>query len=209
MKFSKVLCCLILAVLICGSVSAQSWESGINTGVIGVDYSRVESEYTIVLHNLTGIPGDKTANYDILVWTLELFNLPSPDTIISKPDGWVWTSRGFEMFEIENSQDKYYTPPALAPGASYTFKYQSTSQVPANPGGPADGSPGFLCHVAAVDSSDPGDATKKWKSFTPAGMSSPTWHERVEIPEVPEPGSLLALASGLIGAIGIAGRRRK
>jgi hypothetical protein len=76
---------------------------------------------------------------------------------------------------------------------------------PANPGGPADGTPGFLCHVAAVDSSNPGSATKKWTAVTPEGFGGPTWFERTV---VPEPGSLLALATGLISAAGLVLRKR-
>jgi hypothetical protein len=197
---------MFLLVLACGCVFGQSWQSGRESGFISVDFSKVGSEYTIVLHNLTGTTADTNTNgWDILVWSLEPFNLPAPQSILQMPTGWVWTNTGFEAFEVESQSDKYKTPPSLAPGGSYTFKYISDLTDPANSGGPANDVPGFLCHVAAVDSSNPGSATQKWTGVTPEGFSGPTWHERAV---VPEPGSLLALATGFISAAGLVVRRR-
>ncbi|MEN6521822.1 MAG: PEP-CTERM sorting domain-containing protein [Armatimonadota bacterium] len=204
----RIILSVLFAVLICGCAFAQSWNSAISTGVVSADYSKVGNEYTIVLHNLTGIAGDPTPDsYDVLVWSLEPFNIPAPETIISIPNGWEWIEGGFNAFEIEDSNSNYLTPPALAPGLSYTFKFTSNSTTSANKGGPSDGSPGFVCHVAAVDSTTPGNDKVKWTSVTPASIGSPTWHERVT--PVPEPGSLLALTSGLLGVVGITTRRRK
>ncbi|MEN6372872.1 MAG: PEP-CTERM sorting domain-containing protein [Armatimonadota bacterium] len=207
-KKIAVVLSVLFAVIICESAFAQNWSSALSTGVVSTDYSKVGNDYTIVLHNLTGITGDPTPDsYDVIVWSIELFNVPAPETIISMPNGWKWTPTGFEAFEISNSKDNYYTPPALAPGLSYTFKFTSTSTTPANSGGPSDGSPGFVCHVAAVDSSQPGSGTVKWTPVTPTSIGSPTWHEKVT--PVPEPGSLLALTSGLLGVVGIISRKRK
>lgn len=195
----------LLLVLVCGGAFAQSWESALTNGFTSVDFSKVGYEYTITVYNMTGILGDPTENYDVLVWTVEPFNLPAPQDILEMPAGWAWEGGGFKMFAIVDDSQKYYTPPALGPGEFYTFKYTSTLLTPANQGGPEDGSAGFLCHIAAVDSSMPGSATEKWIPYEPEGMPR-TWYDK-SIP-VPEPGGLLALASGLLGTLGFIARKR-
>ena len=118
----------------------------------------------------------------------------------------MWSEGGFKMFEVADPNRKYFTPPALAPGGTYTFKYTSTLTTPVNPGGPSDGSPGFLSHVAAIDPSTPGSDTQRWTAVIPEGTAKPTWYDHSE---VPEPGSLVTLAAGLLGTAGFLVRRRK
>jgi hypothetical protein len=206
MKMKTLLICLLLMGLGCSGVLAQSWSAALTTGMTAVDLSKSGNEYTIVLHNLTGIAGDTTDGYDVLVWSLEPFNLPTPQAIIEIPTGWGWKDGGFSMFDVANNSEMYYTPPALAPGGSYTFKFTSNLLTPANSGGPEDGSPGFLSHIAAVDEASPGGSDQRWTAYTPSGMPQ-TWNDR-SVP-VPEPGGLLALSTGIIGTLGFVIRRRK
>lgn len=201
-----LLTCSILIVLVCGGVFAQSWDSASSTGMTAVDFIKSGNDYTITLYNMTGIAGDPTVGYDVIIWSLEPFNLPAPQNIIEMPSGWVWQDGGFSMFEIGSDSQKYYSPPALAPGSAYTFRFISDLLTPVNPGGPADGSPGFLCHVAAVDSSAPGSEEQKWIPYT-AENGLQTWLDR-SVP-VPEPGGLLALATGLFGFLGLSVHKRR
>ena len=177
MKIKTLLICLMLMTLGCSGVLAQSWSAALSTGMTAVDFSKSGNEYTIILHNMTGIAGDTTVGFDILVWSLEPFNLPAPQAIIEMPAGWDWKDGGFSMFDIANHSENYYSPPALAPGGSYTFKFTSNLLAPVNSGGPADGSPGFLNHIAAIDSSSPGGGDQRWIAYTPSGMPQ-TWFDR-------------------------------
>lgn len=195
---------VLLLVIVSGSAFAQSWNSALTEGLTAVQFTKVGTEYTMVLQNLTSLPGDTRPDFDVLVWALEPFNVPAPETILESPEGWVWDGAVWKMFEIADETQKYYTPPALAPGGTMTFRYVSTLTDPANHGGPADGSPGFLAHVAAVDPLAPGP-TQKWTAVVPEGFNTPTWNDH----SVPEPGSLLALSTGLIGAVGLILRKRR
>lgn len=206
---TKLFISLVLLLLASSVVFGQSWESAYTTGLTSVYLTKTGFEYTMVLKNLTGIPSDTgTVGWDLLVWSLEPFNLPAPETILQMPDGWSWDGGKWKMFEITDNNQKYYTPPALAPGGSYTFRYTSTLTTPANPGGPENGDPGFLSHVASIDSSVPGSATVKWTPYKPDGYPSQTWSDKSTI-ETPEPGSVMALVAGLAGISGYVIRRKR
>ena len=209
-----VIASLLLVCLVSGSVQAQSWQSAITSGLTGFTVTVSGEDYKITLTNLTGTSTDPNSDYDVLVWTAQPFNLPAPETIIEMPDGWAWTSAGWGKFEVAQSNRKYYTPPALAPGESITFRYTSSLQVSANRGGPADGSFGFLCHVAAVDPTRPGSDTERWYEYYPVGMPQ-TWFDHSTLgfdpPDgaVPEPGSLMVLVPGALWTVGAGLRRMK
>ncbi len=209
MRITRLLMCVFaLLVIANASVMAQSWNSAKSEELTGVDLTVTGNEFTLVLYNLTGIAGDTTEGYDVIVWTLEPFNLPAPDTILEIPDGWVWSGKGWSAFEIASQPNKWYTPPALAPGGTFTFRYISDSTTPANVR-PDSSDPGFLCHVAGVDSSKPGSDTVKWTAFAPPGYGTETWFDRSTTPVVPEPDSIIALMSGVMGTVGVAIRRRR
>jgi hypothetical protein len=205
MKSALLLCCLVLAATACTPVLAQSWNSGQVTGLTSVDVSSSGNQWTFVMHNLSGTQGDTNSpNFDILVWSLELFNFHAPNigTIVA-PTGWTWNDKK-DTFEVTNNQ-KYFTGPALAPGGTFTFSYQSTSSVLSNTDTHAPMN-GVLAHVGAVDSTKPGNSTVQWKAFnTPNGQ---TWHDRSGN-NVPEPASIMSLIGGMTGMLGLALRRRK
>ncbi len=116
----------LLFSLLAGSAFGQSWQSGLTSGITSAIFSRVGNDYTIVLTNTSGTVGDNTTGYDVLVWTLQPFNLPTPEQILTMPQGWSWSDGHWSTFGIGSANSKYYTPPAIAPGGSVTFKFTST-----------------------------------------------------------------------------------
>ncbi len=192
---------------------AQSWSSAKTSGITIVE-SMLDTDtntYTWTLTNGSDSPGTPLA----IIWTLQPFNVPAPISWTA-PVGWEWTSHGWETFEIEASNQKYYTPPAIAPGQSVVFTYTFNPVAPiANQRDDGSDALGFLSHVAQVE---PGsgslDGSKKWTAVTNP-VYGQTWHDRCavdddpEYPPVPEPASLLTLAFGLTSLTTLAVRRRR
>lgn len=205
----KMLVGLLLLLLASGTAFSQSWNAAITTGLTAVGYTQVGNVYTITLYNMTGIPGDTTEGYDMLVWSLQAFNMPAPETMLSMPDEWKWRDGKWTLFAVEQNNRKYYTPPSLAPGQSLTISYTSSLATSANNGGPADGSAGFMAHVAAVDSSIPGSDTLRWTPYQSSDLPSSWFDHSTIVTELPEPGSMIVLTGGLAGAAGYVIRRRR
>jgi hypothetical protein len=189
----------------CSGAVAQNWNSGVTTGLTSVDFLQSGNDYTITLHNLSGTSADTNSpDYDVIVWSLELFNFYTPDEgSILAPTGWTWDSAKC-TFVVTPSQ-KYKTGPSLAPGGTFTFNYHSSASALSNTDSHAPMN-GVLAHVGAVDPTKPGSSTVQWTAVgSPYG---PTWSDQPGN-DVPEPGSLMSLAGAMVGALGLTIRRRK
>lgn len=185
------LLCLIVFVA-AGSAYGQSWNSGIDTGALNVEWTFDMDTYTF---NVTSpIVDDRP--YQIVAWTLQPFSIPEPVEVVC-PDGWEWRDKGgWNYFELAKNNEKYNVGgSALEPGETLTFVYKiGSSMAPVNPGGPVESAPAFLAHVGAVD----GVSNHKYVPY--ATQISQTWHEVVDVRTivdnpVPEPSGLLAISS--------------
>lgn len=184
------------------AVFAQSWDSALTTGLTGVEASLTDNTWEFILTNQSDV---FIPEWDILVWSLEPFNVPAPSAV-TMPAGWEWKDAHWEQYVVDPT-GKYYMPPALAPGENYTFTLSFDAGAdPINLEPSLNGQLGFLSHVGAViPGSGNTDGTDMWDSYTVAGLGD-TWHDRSG--PVPEPSSILALGAGLVGLCGFVLRRR-
>lgn len=180
----------VLAVSACG----QSINSARTQGLVSVHSHREGSVFTWTVVNNTG-PADGQPGWDVLVWTLQPFGIADPVSVVA-PDGWEWTEKGFSRFLLEDSSEKYYSPPSIAPGASLTFIYDVGSDY--------DDSPelAFLAHVGAVLPQPMQTITgPKWIKTTADGETG--WHDLATVNNSPEPQSILAILVWCAGLIGL------
>lgn len=208
---------VLLVAVLSLPAKAGSWSSAMTSGITIVQsvFDTNTNTFTWTLTNDSDKPGVPCA----IIWSLEPFNVPAP-TSWTAPGGWTWTERGWETFEIDDPSEKYYTPPAIAPGQSAVFTYTVDPEAPRiNPYGSGyDGDPdaiGFITHIGAVvPESGTLDGSVRWiAATTPYGS---TWWDRCTVtpgiiiyPPVPEPSSLAVLAFGLTSLASLAVRRRR
>lgn len=185
------LLCLLISVL-AGAAFGQSWDSGFDTGALKLEWTFDVDTYTFNVSS----PIVEDRPYQIVAWTLQPFNIPTPVEVIC-PDGWEWRDKGgWNYFELAKNNEKYDVGgSALEPGETLTFKYTvGSSTAPVNSGGPGGFAPAFLSHVGAVN------GVKKGEYVPYAMQLGQTWHEVVDVRTVvqnpvPEPSSLAALFS--------------
>ena len=199
------LLCLMIFVT-AGAAYGQSWESGVNTGTVSIEWTFDVDTYTFNVSS--PIVDDRP--YQIMAWTVQPYNIPEPVEVVC-PDGWEWLSKGgLNYFEIARRNEKYDVGgSALEPGETLTFRYVvGNSTTPVNTGGPVDMEPAFMFHVGAIDGVN-------GAGYVPYAIQlGQTWHEVTGPPEipyvpvpVPEPSSLLMISSGFF-ALGCLGSRR-
>lgn len=203
--------------------NAGAWSSAQTSGITLL-HSMLDmstNTFTWTLTNGSARPGIP----DALIWSLQPFNVPAPITWTA-PDGWVWTTNGWATFGIDDNSEKYYTPPAIAPGQSAVFTYTVDPESPRiNPYGSGyDGDPdaiGFITHIGqVVPDSGTLDGSTRWIAATNP-LYGATWYDRCTVeseppeppeppyPPVPEPSSLAVLAFGLTSLASLAARRRR
>lgn len=196
-------------------VHAQSWSAAQTSGITLVTSSLdpMTNTYIWTLTNGSGQFDLPT----VLIWSLEPFNVPAP-IAWTAPAGWTWSGNGWQSYEITDSGEKYYAPPAVAPGQSVTFSYTFDPAAPKiNPFGEGYiGSPtaiGFISHVAqVVPGSGTLDGSVRWTE-DPNSIYGQTWFDRCivegdkDYPPVPEPSSIFAMMVGLTSLGGLLRRR--
>jgi len=208
---------LLLAVLALPA-NAGSWSSAKTTGITLLQSTLNASTNTFTWRLTNG--SDRPGMPEALIWSLQPFNVPAP-TAWTAPDGWTWTSHGWESFEIDDNSEKYYTPPAIAPGQSAVFTYTfDPAAARINPFGAGyDGDPnaiGFITHIGQiVPGSGTLDGSTRWTAATNP-LYGATWWDRcattpgiIQYPPVPEPAGLGVLTFGLTSLASLAMRRRR
>lgn len=185
------LLCLIF--VSAGAAYGQSWDSGVSTGALNIQWTFDVDTYTFNVTN----PVVENREYQVVAWSLQPFNIAEPASVVC-PKGWEWRGQGgWNYFDLSKSNQKYDVGgPALEPGETLTFKYTiGSSTTPANSGGPADSVPAFLAHIGAVNGVNKAE-------YVPYQMQlGQTWHEMVvtkpflQTP-VPEPANIFVISSG-------------
>ncbi|MCE5198684.1 MAG: hypothetical protein ABFD54_02295 [Armatimonadota bacterium] len=176
----------VILVLSITTAQAQSWNSASSYGMLDVTWTYTAGEYIFTVLNQP----DPDLGYDLLVWTLEPFQISEPLSVAC-PDGWNWRDDGgWQRFEVSDKSDKYTVGgPALEPGETLQFHYKVDPNKPlVNIGGPTGGSPVFLAHIGAVDGQHKG----KWIAYECS--NGKTWYD---VPQVPEPGCMLNIFLGI------------
>jgi len=196
---------LLVGLLFALSVPAQavSWDAATSEGITSVDVvlNSITNTYTWTLNNLSGTdlcPPEFTGQ--VLVWSLQPFNVYEPVST-TPPQGWIWdgSSHAWQCYEIEDESEKYYTPPAIAPGGSLVFTYtynpdgSKINLFPEDYTGDPENDIGFISHIGAVT-----EPTAEGLPWVP-DQNGGTWYDASswsgEI--VPEPTSAMAL--GILG----------
>ncbi|MDO8684444.1 MAG: hypothetical protein Q7N50_13290 [Armatimonadota bacterium] len=196
-------------------VFAQSWSNAATAGLTTVNWFLEENTYTFTLTNNSGFIGDSSPGYDLLVWSLQPFQIPKP-TSWTAPDGWEWKSSGGNQAFNAPSNRKYYSPPAVAPGESMVFTYTFDPAAPfVNTNGSQPEGIAFLAHVGAVESAgSENNGITEWTPKEVEGLGASWYDESVVIntndttPTVPEPSGTLVLAFGSVWIITCLARSR-
>lgn len=153
---------LLIGLLFVLSVPAQAvdWDAATSEGITSVDVvlNPITNTYTWTLNNLSGTP-DCPPEFtgQVLVWSLQPFNVYEPVST-APPPGWTWdgSSGKWQCYEIEDESEKYYTPPAIAPGGSLVFTYtynpdgSKINLFPEDYTGDPENDIGFISHIGAV-----------------------------------------------------------
>lgn len=205
---------LLIGLLFALSVPAQAvdWDAATSIGITYVDvvWNPSANMYTWTLNNLSGTP-DCPPEFtgQVLVWSLQPFNVYEPVST-TPPPGWIWEGSAWQCYEIEDESEKYYTPPAIAPGGSLVFTYTynpSGSKINPFPEGYTDDPDeiGFISHIGAV--TEPTGEGLPWVPDQNEG----TWYDRSDWSGtiVPEPASATVLVTlGIPLAASFLRRRR-
>lgn len=242
MKIIKLVLLIVAMVAVTSTLTlAGDYNQGSTTGFtfitqVLVDNYSVKSatdilEYNWFLTNNTGTKGSPV-NFDVLVWSMQPFNVPvyssTPYALmadgITADASWKWKTCGWDSYNVA-SNEKYSTPPAIAPGETKKFVYKFERQYLGTIGENTDtneigGEIGFTAHIAAVVwNSQKG----KWEAAPSCVYSSvsnsQTWFD---VPNkrlgdddnnpnepVPEASTVVLGALGLLGPLGLALSRRK
>ncbi|MDO8587279.1 MAG: hypothetical protein Q7T82_09590 [Armatimonadota bacterium] len=212
---SIALLVLLGVFVVSGSLLGQSLSSSGSAGLTTVRWSLSGNTYTWTLTNNSGHSGDGSTDYNLLVWTLQPFRVPKPLNWTA-PDGWTWSDNGgHQVFELAQSQQKYTSPAALAPGDSAVFTYTIDPSAPTvNSNGSQPAGLAFLAHTAAVGNAPIVDGqVTRWTPVS-APIFGASWFDAsytVDAPApVPEHGGLLVLAvatSWVVTCVVKSGRR--
>lgn len=191
-----ILAALLLIALMTTSAYAQSRNSAVTSGLTSLDSVFQDGTYTWTLTNNSSLPGDMEPSFDILVWGLIPYHVPEP-TSWTAPEGWRWAH---DAWELLSPNRKYYTPNALAPGASIVFRYTPKPEGKlVNANGLQPERLGFIAHAAAVvPGSGTEDGSVRWiPTATPYGD---TWYDTPVADGstlIPEAKGLLVMALGI------------
>lgn len=191
----------IIVMVMSAPCFCQSWNSARPGTSIVLDAVFENGSYTWTFTNVSGAANDGTAEYDVLAWSLQPFNIPIPSSVTA-PDGWVWVaSDGWSRFELADKRNKFAVRgPALEPGESLIFTYTPVvgGRI-VNPGGPGTGRIDFITHIGAIKSHYAG---RQWISAE--YLNETQWHEIVSTSGgemAPEPTGMMALLVGCVGLI--------
>ena len=178
------------------SAQAQSWDSAVTSGLTEVSATHVGNVWTFVLTNRSK---ESVPEWDVLIWSLQPFNIPRPISITC-PNGWDWSGTGWEQYRVDPNR-KYHTPPAIDENGVFTIVHEDGAPS-INVEESLFGQPGFQCHVGAVvPGSGSSDGTIPWEPAQT--IYGETWFDRsISVPEVPA--GLLAM----LGTLGIGLLRR-
>lgn len=78
-----VLTALILIVFATAPAHAESWSSGVTSGLTSVESILDGGTYTWILKNNSSLSGDDNQVFDILVWSITPYRVNEPRTVVS------------------------------------------------------------------------------------------------------------------------------
>jgi len=191
-----ILAALLLIALMTSSAYAQSRDSAVTSGLTSLDSVFQDGTYTWTLKSNSSLAGDTDPSFDILVWALTPYQVREP-LLWTAPEGWTWSR---DKWELISPNRKYYTPYALAPGASIVFRHTPNPEGKlVNSKGLQLAGLGFIAHVAAVvPGSGTEDGSVRWiPTATPYGD---TWYDTPVADGstlIPEAKGLLVMALGI------------
>ena len=243
MKMIKLIVLIAAMVAVTSTLTlAGDYSQGSTTGFTSISKLLIDNysvksatdilEYNWFLTNNTGTSASPVS-WNVLVWSLQPFNVPvyssTPYALmadgITADASWKWKTGGWDSYTVA-SNEKYSTPPAIAPGETkkfvYKFQRQYLGTIDENTDTNEIGSNmGFTAHIAAVVWNS---NKQKWEAAPSSTYSSvsnsQTWFDKPNISDidphdedpnepVPEASPMVLGAIGLLGPLGVTIFRRK